>query len=281
MVIQYFSRLMNLLKSRVYLNAKGLEIYEMGIDSSLSITSKMLTDKGNALLYSFRHKNVTRQNSTGNCLAKVRGRYGQAAIAACRCPVRHSARTRGRRRRGRCGGGGAVPKAIAIGPDGADCPVVNATTHPKEGGRTHRRAAVGGRGSDAAVSRLRPGKRAPLHWIALLSPRNDGCPVSQSPLPYRKQTRYVSRLAYFMEDPTATAVCLVQTGLARNDRLRTVPQTRHCEPPSAMRTRPGVCDKQANGLPQTPKLSASAEPSSQASLEFRDKAALCAGPETP
>jgi hypothetical protein len=29
-----------------------------------------------ARVYSFRHKNVTRQNSTENYLAKVRGRYG-------------------------------------------------------------------------------------------------------------------------------------------------------------------------------------------------------------
>ena len=45
-LLKYFSKLMNFLKKHQLLSIYGLEIYDLGVDSSLSITSKMLTEKG-------------------------------------------------------------------------------------------------------------------------------------------------------------------------------------------------------------------------------------------
>jgi hypothetical protein len=49
-VVNYFSKLLTYLKSRNYLNNYGLEIFDLGVDSSISITSKMLNEEGNAAL---------------------------------------------------------------------------------------------------------------------------------------------------------------------------------------------------------------------------------------
>ena len=46
----YFQKLMEFLKKYQLLNDYGLEIFNFGVDSSLSITSKMLTDDGNSFL---------------------------------------------------------------------------------------------------------------------------------------------------------------------------------------------------------------------------------------
>jgi hypothetical protein len=51
-VLNYFKCLMDFLKTHNYLNSYGLEIYEVGVDTSLSVTSKMLTEKGNAVMES-------------------------------------------------------------------------------------------------------------------------------------------------------------------------------------------------------------------------------------
>ena len=48
-LIYYFKKLMDFLKNHQLLNKDGLEIYDLGVDSSLSINSKLLTDKGNTL----------------------------------------------------------------------------------------------------------------------------------------------------------------------------------------------------------------------------------------
>ena len=46
----YYNKVMFFLKVHQLLNIYGLEIYSLGVDSSLSITSKMLTDRGNSFL---------------------------------------------------------------------------------------------------------------------------------------------------------------------------------------------------------------------------------------
>jgi len=52
----YFQRLMCFLKNHLLLNAYGLEIFDLGVDSSLSITSKMLTNEGNFFLSAWYDK---------------------------------------------------------------------------------------------------------------------------------------------------------------------------------------------------------------------------------
>jgi hypothetical protein len=49
-VVGYFSKLLDFLRTHNYLNNYGLEIFEIGADSSVSITSKMLNEKGNKIL---------------------------------------------------------------------------------------------------------------------------------------------------------------------------------------------------------------------------------------
>lgn len=51
-VLSYFEKLMDFLKTHNYLNDYGLEIYALGVDTSLSITSKMLTEEGNRCMSS-------------------------------------------------------------------------------------------------------------------------------------------------------------------------------------------------------------------------------------
>jgi hypothetical protein len=51
-VVRFFSKLMDFLKNKGYLNTYGLEIYGLKDDPALSITSEMLTDKGNMVLSS-------------------------------------------------------------------------------------------------------------------------------------------------------------------------------------------------------------------------------------
>jgi hypothetical protein len=51
-ILNYFKDLMSFLKTHNCLNSYGLEIYEFGVDTSLSVTSKMLTDKGNTIMVS-------------------------------------------------------------------------------------------------------------------------------------------------------------------------------------------------------------------------------------
>ncbi|MDR1882979.1 MAG: hypothetical protein LBR26_09415 [Prevotella sp.] len=50
LVIKYFTSLMEFLTNHQLLNDEGKEIFEFGVDVSLSINSKMLTNKGNKLL---------------------------------------------------------------------------------------------------------------------------------------------------------------------------------------------------------------------------------------
>ena len=49
-LIIFYTKLMDFLNKHNFLNAYGLELYNLGIDASLSINSKMLTDQGNKLL---------------------------------------------------------------------------------------------------------------------------------------------------------------------------------------------------------------------------------------
>jgi hypothetical protein len=54
----YFQQLAAFLQKHQLLNVYGLEILSSGIDSSLSITSKMLTDKGNSFLSTWYDKHL-------------------------------------------------------------------------------------------------------------------------------------------------------------------------------------------------------------------------------
>jgi hypothetical protein len=65
-VVGFFSKLMDFLKSHNYLNNDGLEIYELGVDPSISITSKMLTEEGNAVLSASYDKFLASYNGNSN-----------------------------------------------------------------------------------------------------------------------------------------------------------------------------------------------------------------------